>query len=199
MTGNFALVQRGPAGAGACTFSTKMTNAVNAGATGVIFFDYPGSTDFPFAPSNLFSFSQHAVIVSNADGVNLKTFIDASPRYPVTIDPGSFETPVSLSNQLVFYSSAGPALGTNALKPDILAVAGGGQNGDLILMGAQSFDPLGDLFSATGYIAAAGTSFAAFQPEVLNTVTTTAAKIRRPTPVILDMIRVFRPKLLLSF
>ncbi|MDQ1472836.1 MAG: minor extracellular serine protease Vpr [Bryobacterales bacterium] len=159
LNGSFALVQRSPAGAG-CTFSAKMTNAVNAGATGVIFYDYTGSTDYPVSPGNLFDFSQPAVAISNSDGVNLKAFIDATPRYEVTIDPAAVETPLTQTNQLVFYSSAGPAMGTNALKPDILAVAGGGSKGDLILMGAQSFDPLGDLYSSTGYVASAGTSFA---------------------------------------
>jgi minor extracellular serine protease Vpr len=160
LVGSIALIERGPAGANACAFSTKMTNAVNAGATGVIFYDYSGSTDYPFSPSQLFNFTQRAVAISNSEGVSLKAFIDANARYPVTIDPAASDTPVTPLNQLVYYSSVGPALGTNALKPDVLAVAGGGQNGDMILMGAQSFDPLGDLYSVTGYAAAAGTSFA---------------------------------------
>ena len=54
----------------------------------------------------------------------------------------------------------GPSLGLNGLKPDVLAPAGGGLNGDLIYMGSQTFDPLGDVYSSTGYVAAAGTSFA---------------------------------------
>jgi minor extracellular serine protease Vpr len=157
--GAFALIQRGPAGANGCTFVTKMSNAVNAGASGVIFYDYAGSSDYPFNPGGLSDFRQHAVFVANGDGANLKTFIDANPGYQATIDPAASETPVTPFNQLVFYSSVGPVLGTNALKPDVLAVAGGGQNFDLILMGAQSFDPLGDLYSSTGYAAAAGTSF----------------------------------------
>ena len=160
LSGAFALIQRGPAGANGCAFSTKMAYAVNAGAAGVVFYDYPDSGDFPFSPSQLFSFSQRAVAVSNSDGLNLKAFLKSSPGYRIVIDPAGFDAPLTPFNQLVFYSSVGPALGTNALKPDVLGVAGGGQKGDLILMGAQTFDPLGDLYSATGYIAAAGTSFA---------------------------------------
>src|SRR5207247_10742261 len=47
---------------------------------------------------------------------------------------------------------------------------------------------------------AAGTGFAAFRLEVLITVMTTAtAKIRMPTLVILDVIRVFMLRLFLPF
>jgi minor extracellular serine protease Vpr len=159
LAASFALIERGPSGANACTFETKMTNAVAAGALAVIFYDYSGSSDFPLSPGGLFNFSQRALMISNGDGVNLKTFIDAHPRYSVTFDPAGSDVPVTPFNQLAFYSSVGPALGTNGLKPDVLAVAGGGANGDLILMGAQSFDPLGDVYSSTGYAAAAGTSF----------------------------------------
>ncbi|MES1260917.1 MAG: S8 family serine peptidase [Acidobacteriota bacterium] len=159
LTAAWALIQRGPSGNAACTFTEKMTNAVNAGAAGVVFYDYAGSTDFPFSPSGLSGFTQQAVLVNNSDGMNLKAFIDANPGYTVIIDPAGLETPVTPFNELVFYSSMGPSLGVNGIKPDILAVAGGGQNGDLIYMGSQSYDPLGDVYSATGYVAAAGTSF----------------------------------------
>ena len=159
LTGAYALIQRGPSDA-PCSFISKFSNAITAGAAGAIFYDYAGSTDFPFSPSGLSSFSQAAVLIGNSDGVNLKSFIDANPGSTAIIDPSGTEVPVSPFNELVYYSSMGPALGTNGIKPDVLAVAGGGQNGDLIYMGGQSFDPLGDLYTATGYLAAAGTSFA---------------------------------------
>jgi uncharacterized protein (TIGR03437 family) len=160
LAGEFALIQRGPFGAGACTFLTKMTNAVNAGAAGVIFYDYAGSADYPFSPSGLSDFSQPADLIANSDGANLKAFIGSHAGYSVILDPAAAELAVSPSNQLVFYSSMGPSLGVNGIKPDVLAPAGGGQKGDLIYMGTQTFDPLGEVYSATGYIAAAGTSFA---------------------------------------
>ena len=158
--GALALVQRGPQGAGACSFETKMQLATDAGAAGVIFYDYPGSPDYPFAPSGLTGFNQQAVFISNSDGANLKAFLASNPGYTVTIDPAATEIPLTVGPELSSYSSMGPALGTNAIKPDVLGVGGGSQNGDLIFMGAQSFDPLGDVYSSTGYIAAAGTSFA---------------------------------------
>jgi minor extracellular serine protease Vpr len=159
LAASFALIQMGPADNVFCTDEAKMTNAVNAGAAGVIFYDYPGGA-FPYSPTGLSNFTQAAVLIDNADGVNLKNFLGANPGYTATIDPSGSEVPVSPANQLVYYSSTGPSLGANGIKPDLLAVAGGGQNGDLIYMGAQSFDPLGNLYSANGYIAAAGTSFA---------------------------------------
>ncbi len=160
LSGKFVLVQRGPSGATGCTFGTKMQNATDAGAAGVIFYDYPASVDYPFSPSGVSSFSQPSVLISNSDGVALKAFIAANPGYNVIIDPSVFEGPVSPYNEVVGYSSVGPSLGNNAIKPDILSVGGGGVNLDLIYMGAQTFDPLGDVYSATGYIGAAGTSFA---------------------------------------
>jgi minor extracellular serine protease Vpr len=155
----FALIQLGPPAAVLCTEETRMTNAVNAGAAGLVFYDYPGG-GFPYSLSGLSNFSQAAVLIGNSDGVALKSFIGGHPGYTVIIDPAGSEIPVLPASQLVYYSSMGPSLGANGIKPDLLAVAGGGQNGDLIYMGAQSFDPLGDAYSATGYVATAGTSFA---------------------------------------
>ena len=103
--GKFALILRGT-----CTFATNMQNAVNAGAAGVVFYDTPNDASYPFSPSGLSSFSQPAVLISNTDGVNLKTYLAAQPGYPVTIDPAAFEVPVSPSNQVVYYSSYGPSL-----------------------------------------------------------------------------------------
>ena len=171
LRGSLALVQRGPQGASACSFDTKMANATGAGATGVVFYDYPGSPDYPFSPSGLSTYSQQAVLISNADGINLKAYLAANPGHAVIIDPAAAEEALAYTPELSSYSSMGPALGTNAIKPDVLAVGAGSQNnllasggasafGDLLFMGAQSYDPLGGVYSATGYIAAAGTSFA---------------------------------------
>ncbi|MEP6715475.1 MAG: S8 family serine peptidase, partial [Terriglobia bacterium] len=156
LLGNFAFILRG-----GCNFSVKMQNAVDAGAAGVIFYDTPSDSSYPFSPSGLSSFAEPAVLISNADGMNLKSFLASNPGYLATIDPASFEVAVSPSSQFVYYSSIGPALGTNAIKPDVIAPAGGGKHGDLIYMGSQTYDPLGDVYSSTGYVAAAGTSFAA--------------------------------------
>ena len=159
LTNSFALIQRGPVGDGACAFSTKMKNAVDAGATGIIFYDYPDDASWPITPSNLGSFEQPAVILANGDGVNLKAYLETNPGATVILDPAGADLVSVNPNELVYYSSTGPTTGANAIKPDLVTVAGGGQSGDLLYMGAQKWDPLGDLYSATGYIAAAGTSF----------------------------------------
>ena len=173
MTGKFALIQHSPPPQGPCTFQAKYNNATNAGAAGVVFYDYPGDADWPFVPDGLSAFTLPSVMIGNADGVALKNFLAARPGISVTLDPYGIELDVLDNgkpwNQLVGYSSAGPATGTNGLKPDVLAVAGGsgqadsvyGVYPDALYMGAQTWDPLGGQYSPTGYAAAAGTSFAA--------------------------------------
>ena len=156
LLGSFALIERGTVQF--CTFVTKMTNAVNAGALGVVFYDDQSET--LINPSGLSSFSQPVLFIGLTDGSNLKAFIDAHPGYPVTINPSAIEVSIGGSELLAGYSSVGPGLGTNGIKPDILAVGGGSSNGDLIYMGAQNYDPLGVVYSSHRYIAAAGTSFA---------------------------------------
>ena len=146
LNGSIALILRGT-----CTFSVKMTNAVNAGASGVIF--YSTTTQPPTAPGGLGSFIQSAVMVANADGVNLKTFLATHPGYPASINPYAVEISSQFPNNLAGFSSRGPALGTNGIKPDILAT------GSSLYMAAQKYDPLGEMFSADGFIFAAGTSF----------------------------------------
>ncbi len=135
-----------------------MTNAVAAGALGVVFYDNVSET--LFNPSGLSNFSQPVLFIGLSDGQNLKAYIDANPGHAATINPSATEVLIGGNEVLSGYSSIGPGLGTNGIKPDILAVGGGSNNGDLIYMGAQNYDPLGEVYSSVRYIAAAGTSFA---------------------------------------
>jgi len=153
LVGAFALIERGT-----CNFSVKMTNATNAGALGVIFYD--NVSEALINPTGLSSFTQPVIFIGLADGQNLKAFIDANPGYAATINPAAVEVPITGSVVLSSYSSAGPSLGSNAIKPDVLAVGAGSYNGDLIYLGAQNYDPLGEVYSSNRFIAAAGTSFA---------------------------------------
>jgi uncharacterized protein (TIGR03437 family) len=105
-------------------------------------------------PRDLASTLIPAIIISNNDGAALKAFIDANPGRTVYIDGAAFEQNTSFFDELTTFSSLGPATGDNALKPDLVAV------GLDVYMAAQSYDPLGDLFSANRYVAAGGTSFA---------------------------------------
>ncbi|HTA71352.1 MAG TPA: S8 family serine peptidase [Bryobacteraceae bacterium] len=153
LLGAFALIERGT-----CNFSVKMTNAVNAGALGAIIYDNVNETSENFG--GLSSFSQPVLAIGMSDGQNLKAFIDSHPGHTATINPSATEVAISGPVVLAGYSSFGPGLGTSGIKPDVLAVGGGSGNGDLIYMGAQNYDPLGEVFSSVRYIAAAGTSFA---------------------------------------
>jgi uncharacterized protein (TIGR03437 family) len=135
-----------------------MTNAVNAGALGVVFYD--NVNEARINPTGLSSFSQPDLFIGLSDGQNLKTFIDSNPGHAVTINPSATEVAVSGPVVLAGYSSIGPALGASGIKPDVLGIGGGSNNGDLIYLGAQNYDPLGEVYSSNRFIAAAGTSFA---------------------------------------
>ena len=56
---------------------------------------------------------------------------------------------------VAYFSSLGPSIGENAIKPEVVAV------GTDLYMATQSFDPNGDMFDPSGYTAAQGTSFSA--------------------------------------
>ena len=145
LNGAFALIERGT-----CNFSVKEINAQSAGAAGIIFYmaDQSSLVAFDAASSNV-----PGIIISNANGLALKSFIDSNPGHTVYIDGAAFEQTTTSFDQLTSFSSLGPTTGDNALKPDLLAV------GQDIYMAAESYDPLGDLFSANRYGSASGTSF----------------------------------------
>jgi minor extracellular serine protease Vpr len=154
LIGSFALIKRGT-----CTFATKMSVAVGADALGVVFYD--DIAESLFNPTGLgANFTQPVLFIGLSDGQNLRSYIDSNPGTPVTINPSATVYSISGSPVLAGYSSLGPGLGTNGIKPDVLAVGAGSNNYDLIYVGAQNFDPLGEVFSSVRYIAAAGTSFA---------------------------------------
>jgi uncharacterized protein (TIGR03437 family) len=131
----------------------KLQNAVAAGAVGVIF--YMADSSSTITPGGLGGTSQPAVMISNADGTALQSFLNSNPRANLTINPAVTEQSLSVYNQLASFSSQGPVTGTNALKPDLVAV------GTNMYMAAETYDPLGALYGVSGYGEASGTSFAA--------------------------------------
>ncbi len=150
---DFVLVERGT-----CTFADKVTNAQNAGAVGVITYDY--QSESLFSPSGLGDTLIPIVLIAESGGTALKSFIDAHPRYAVTMDPSA--TPVAATpNIMTVFSSRGPAI-DGSLKPDVTAV------GQDLYMAAASYDPNGELYSANRYTVAAGTSFST--PQVSGAV-----------------------------
>lgn len=191
-----ALIEQGN-----CDFTTKATNAANAGALGVIFYMNAAGTVTPVetqdANGNIPLYGP-VVMISLADGQNLKSYIDAHGGLSAMVDPAGWEMdltaynaqaaalyapgfqPALAANQLLGFSSPGPDAGDLALKPDIVAT-GGFDNLDgpadfpnnaavqdfnlyglqAMYMAAQKFDPYGGDYSASGYIADSGTSYAA--------------------------------------
>jgi len=141
----FVLIERGT-----CDFSVKAANAQSAGASGVIF--YMADQTSLVSP-DVGAATLTAIMISNNDGMALKSFVDSNPGYNVYIDRSAFEQTSTSFDQLTSFSSLGPTTGDNALKPDLVAV------GQDVYMAAGSYDPLGDVYSANGYAAAAGTSF----------------------------------------
>jgi minor extracellular serine protease Vpr len=145
LSGAFALIERGT-----CDFPLKAANAQNAGASGIVF--YMADQTSLVSP-DVSGASLTAIMISNNDGVALKSFIDSNPGHTVYIDAAAFEQTTTAFDQLTSFSSLGPTTGTNALKPDLVAV------GQDIYMAAESYDPLGNVYSANRYASAAGTSF----------------------------------------
>jgi minor extracellular serine protease Vpr len=150
LAGSIALVQRGPS-ANPCSFTTKMSNALDAGAVGVVF--YMSDNSATLSPSGLSTFGLPAAMISLNDGLSLKSFLASNPDRVVAFEPDSLEQNAS-PNLLASFSSAGPTTGDAALKPDLLAV------GTSVFMASQSYDPLGQMYSADGFAVADGTSFA---------------------------------------
>ena len=159
-----ALIERGT-----CNFSTKVTNAYNAGATAVIL--YMADSSPLISPTGLSSLIP-TVMISNADGLNLKNYVDSTSYPSVTIDPGGMEvSDTADQNLLAGYSGIGPGLscypissgcaGNNPIKPDIAAVGGNVYFLNYVYAAAQSYDPQGDVYSSNGYSVGSGTSLAA--------------------------------------
>jgi uncharacterized protein (TIGR03437 family) len=157
--GYYLLIERGT-----CSYETKVENAENAGAFGVII--YMNTSGAPIAPSDsaddfgLIPF----IVISNANGVALKNYVDANPLALVTFDSAGSEQIDNLdADQLAGYSSLGPSTGTSAIKPDLVAVGGSAANNNAgeVYTAAETYDPQGIVYSSSGYAAANGTSFAA--------------------------------------
>ena len=145
LVGTVALIQRG-----SCNFSLKIANAEDAGAVGVIF--YMADSAVTISPSGLANATVPGLLISNSDGVALKNYIAANPEHLITIDPTGVEIS-NTPNVLSYFSSLGPNTGDSALKPDLLAP------GQYIYMAGSAQDPLGEVYSSTGFVVASGTSF----------------------------------------
>ena len=113
--------------------------------------------------------------MSQSDGANLKSYIDASPDTNVTLNPDPYQAPAStqfvddkcfptaaslptealIPESVACFASLGPIWGVGAqlVKPDAAAAATD------FLLAAQNYDPQGELFNFNQYGTADGTSF----------------------------------------
>lgn len=112
VAGNLAVISRG-----ACTFTTKIRNAQNAGAVGVLVYNnvagppigmaHDGTDPFPTIP---------AVMVSNVDGAAILASLPAT----ATIEGPGEEVPAQ-ADIIAGFSSRGPTPFTFLIKPDLTA------------------------------------------------------------------------------
>ncbi len=149
--GFFVLIKRGT-----CSYATKIQNVEDAGAFGaIIYMDTNGAPiapNDPFDDPNMIPF----IVIRNSDGVALKAYVDANPLALATMNSAGVEQIDNQdANELAGFTSLGPSTGDSLIKPDMVAV------GTSIYTAAQSYDPQGDVYSSTGYVAADGTSFSA--------------------------------------
>jgi len=114
VSGNIAFIQRG-----GCTFQTKIANAEDAGASAVLVFNIagdpivmtgtPGSVDIP------------ALMIGQADGNLILSEIDAERIVEAVLDKGFFLAVDDTGNVMGSFSSRGPAVIEDILKPDVTA------------------------------------------------------------------------------
>jgi minor extracellular serine protease Vpr len=169
LTGAIALIARGD-----CDFAEKLRFAEASGAIAAIFMQSEGS-DALFPIGNLRETGIPAVLIGNTAGKRLKTWIAANPRSKVTIDPALVELDVRDSaNEVAYFSSYGPSIGSLAIKPELVAVATD------MYMATQTYDPNGDMFDPSGFYATQGNSFAA--PQVAGAVALLKQKYPQATP-----------------
>jgi uncharacterized protein (TIGR03437 family) len=147
LAGSVALVQRG-----GCNLDLKVTHAQRAGALGVIFQQPSGNNNV--IPLNTLDLTPiPSVLIGATDGQNLRSYLAANASATVTLDPAFRQTDAA-TDEIAYFSSQGPSIGLFSIKPEVSAI------GTDLYLAAQSFDPNGYGFSADGYRAVEGTSFA---------------------------------------
>jgi minor extracellular serine protease Vpr len=144
LNGRIAFMLRG-----VCTFEEKLNHAQRAGAIAALVYtdaERPDPIEMGIETATL-----PASMISYADGVKARDRLAENPALTATI---VFTlTPVISGTQgLAGFSSKGPSVELG-IKPDLVAV------GTSFYTAAQTYDPRGSLYSATGYTQTQGTSF----------------------------------------
>jgi len=161
LPGFIALIERG-----ACTFASKVQNAEDAGAVGVLIYDDGGPTTVAIVSGGFVP----VLMISQSDGAAIKAWIDANPYQEVTLDPdGAEHDDSAAANQFAEFSSQGPTVGPLLAKPELVAPGESPESPGTanatpdyyggIYTASETYDPLGEMFSSTGFAAADGTSF----------------------------------------
>ncbi len=148
LSGTIAIVEQG-----GCAFSTKVNNAQKAGAAGVIV-QRPENANALFPMTGLKETGIPAAMIGGANGKALRDYLESNAGAVAAMDPSTVAAPFD-PDIVAFFSSYGPGIGGGNIKPEVVAP------GQAIYMATQSFDPNGDMYSADGFVAAQGTSFAA--------------------------------------
>ena len=152
LTGVIALVVRS---SDKCQFLTKVQNVQRAGAIGVIIYQSEANANGTFPIRGLEETAIPAGLIGNQSGVALKNYISRESGATATLDPNYKSTPTQEFDTVAVFSSRGPAIRTDAIKPELLAV------GTDIYTGTQTYDPNGELYDPSGYTAVQGSSYAA--------------------------------------
>lgn len=160
MNGAIAFIARGT---GECTFASKLQNAQNAGAVGVVFYRTDGSDEI-FGPGGLAYAEIPAVLVGASDGAALRSYLDTQSNAPAaSINPAYIEQASLIDvngdgvtdSIISTFSSRGPNIGFPLIKPEVVAV------GENMYTATQTYDRNSDMYDPSGYIAVDGTSFSA--------------------------------------
>ncbi len=136
---------------GGCRFEQKLLNAQRAGAAAAVIYAETASMDPALLAVGQATLP--ASIIRLAEGRELQSRLQSDPALEVTLKFALKGSTVS-ADELAYFSSRGPVPG-GAVKPDLVAA------GLQLLVATQSWEPRGPMYSASGYAAAQGTSFAA--------------------------------------
>ncbi len=146
-----------------CNYMLQAINVQNAGAVAVVFYQSTTGGEFIYTIRGLQGIGIPVVMIGNSEGTSIESYISGHSNAKLTIDPTRVETDASSSeNYITNFSSRGPALETEAIKPDLVAT------GSDLYTAAQNYDANGDMYDPSGYTVVDGTSFAA--PMVAGTV-----------------------------